>query len=110
MKLVIFGSNGPTGRLATARALATGHSVVAVTRRPGEFPIQHPQLTVFGGDARDESDVRAAVAGADAVVSVLGVPFTRHSVNTYSVGATQIVGAMRASGTRRRIAVSSTSV
>ncbi|MFI1828302.1 NAD(P)H-binding protein [Streptomyces sp. NPDC020412] len=34
MKLVIFGANGPTGRLATQQALAEGHSVTAVTRRP----------------------------------------------------------------------------
>jgi len=110
MKLVIFGSNGPTGRLATARALAAGHSVVAVTRRPREFPIEHPQLTVVGGDVLNDSAVLEAVAGADAVVSVLGVPFTRHPVETYSAGATNIVDAMRASGTRRLIVVSSTTV
>lgn len=110
MRSVIFGSNGPTGRLATARALAVGHSVVAVTRRPHEFPIEHPQLTVVGGDVRNDSVVHEAVAGADAVVSVLGVPFTRHPVETYSAGATNIVEAMRASGTRRLIVVSSTSV
>ena len=110
MELVIFGSNGPTGRLATARALAAGHSVVAVTRRPREFPIEHPQLTVVGGDVLNDSAVLEAVAGADAVVSVLGVPFTRHPVETYSAGATNIVDAMRASGTRRLIVVSSTTV
>jgi nucleoside-diphosphate-sugar epimerase len=44
------------------------------------------------------------------VVSVLGVPFTRHPVETYSAGATNIVDAMRASGTRRLIVVSSTTV
>jgi nucleoside-diphosphate-sugar epimerase len=110
MKLVIFGSNGPTGRLATGRALAAGHSVVAVTRRPGEFPIEHPQLTVVEGDVRNDSAVLEAVAGADAVISVLGVPFTRHPVETYSAGATNIVDAMRALGTRRLIVVSSTSV
>jgi putative NADH-flavin reductase len=40
MKSVIFGANGPTGRLATSCALAAGHTVVAVTRQPREFPIQ----------------------------------------------------------------------
>lgn len=110
MKSVIFGANGPTGRLAVARALTAGHSVVAVTRHPPEFPIAHPQLTVAGADVRNESAVLEAVAGADVVVSVLGVPFTRRRVETYSAGATNIVRAMRASGTRRLIVVSSTSV
>lgn len=110
MKTVIFGANGPTGRLAVRCALRAGHAVSAVTRHPHEFPIAHPQLTVVGGDVRNDSAVRAPIAGADAVVSALGVPFTRRRVDTYSAGATNIVNAMRASGTRRLIVVSSTSV
>jgi nucleoside-diphosphate-sugar epimerase len=110
MRLVVFGSNGPTGRLATARGLAADHSVVAVTRRPREFPLVHPRLTIVESDARERSAVMDAVEGADAVVSALGVPFTRHRVDTYSAGTANIVEAMRASGTRRLIVVSSTSV
>jgi nucleoside-diphosphate-sugar epimerase len=110
MKSVIFGANGPTGRLATARALAAGHSVVAVTRQPREFPIQQRELTVVGADVRDAAAIGDAVAGADAVVSVLGVPFTRDKVETYSVGTENIVAAMRAAGTPRLIVVSSISV
>lgn len=110
MKTVIFGANGPTGRLAVARALKAGYSVVAVTRHPREFPITHPQLAVAGADVRNHSAVLEAVTGADAVVSALGVPFTRRQVETYSTGATNILEAMRASGTRRIIVVSSTSV
>lgn len=109
MKSVIFGANGPTGRLCVARALTAGHCVVAVTRRPHQFPIAHPQLTVAEADVRNAAAVLETVAGADAVVSALGVPFTRHRVETYSAGATNIVDAMRASGTRRLIVVSSTS-
>ena len=57
MKLAIFGANGQTGRLATALALDAGHEVLAVTRRPREFPLAGPGLTVA------EADVRA-LAGA----------------------------------------------
>jgi putative NADH-flavin reductase len=110
MKSVIFGANGPTGRLATARALAAGHTVVAVTRRPREFSIQQRELTVVEADVRDAAAVADAVAGADAVVSALGVPFTREKVETYSVGTENIVAAMRTAGTRRLIVVSSISV
>jgi putative NADH-flavin reductase len=73
MKFVIFGANGPTGRLATARALAARRSVVAVIRQPREFPIQGRELTVVGADVLDTAAVGDAVAGADTVVSALGV-------------------------------------
>lgn len=107
---MIFGANGPTGRLATARALDAGHSVIAVTRRPSEFPIAHARLKLAGTDVHNAAVVAEAVAGADAVISILGVPFTRHRVDTYSVGVQNIIAAMRASGAGRLLVVSSTSV
>jgi hypothetical protein len=66
MKSVIFGANRPTGRLAIARPLAAGHSVVAVTRQPRKFPIQERELTVVGADVFDAAAVGDAVAEADA--------------------------------------------
>ena len=44
MQLTIFGANGPTGRLLTDLALAEGHDVVAVTRRPDAFPLDGDRL------------------------------------------------------------------
>ncbi|MCW2556468.1 MAG: NAD-dependent epimerase [Mycobacterium sp.] len=108
MKLALFGANGQTGRLATALALDAGHEVVAVTRRPQEFPLSGPGLTVVEADVRDATAVQPVVAGADAVVSTLGVTFTREKVDTYSAGTANIVAAMQATGTRRLIVVSST--
>ena len=108
MKLVIFGANGQTGRLAARRALDSGHQVVAVTRRPRNFPLAAAGLTVAEADVRDASAVEPLVTGADAVVSTLGVTFTREPVDTYSVGTANIVAAMRAAGTRRLVVVSST--
>jgi putative NADH-flavin reductase len=107
MKLAIFGANGQTGQLATALALDAGHQVVAVTRRPREFPLTAMGLTVAEADVRDASAVRSVVAGADAVVSTLGVTFTREPVDTYSAGTANIVAAMRAARTRRLVVVSS---
>jgi nucleoside-diphosphate-sugar epimerase len=108
VKLAIFGANGQTGRLATALALDAGHEVLAVTRRPREFPLAGPGLTVAEADVRDASAVGSVVAGVDAVVSTLGVTFTREPVDTYSVGTANIVAAMQAAGTRRLVVVSST--
>jgi putative NADH-flavin reductase len=108
VKLALFGANGQTGRLATALALDAGHEVVAVTRRPREFPLSGPGLMVVEADVRDATAVQPVVAGADAVVSTLGVTFTREKVDTYSAGTANIVAAMQATRTRRLIVVSST--
>ena len=108
MNLVIFGANGQTGRLVTALALAAGQHVTAVTRRPREFPIAGRGLTVAAADARDAAAVAPIVEGADAVVSVLGVSFTREPVDTYSAGTRTIVDAMRRAGIPRLVVVSST--
>ena len=86
MNIVIFGANGATGRLLTRRVLDAGHSAVAVTRRPGDFPLTDPALSIVGADVHDAAALVDVVAGADAVISTLGVPFTRESVDTYSVG------------------------
>lgn len=107
MRIVIFGANGATGRLLTRRVLDAGHSAVAVTRRPDEFPISDARLTVAGADVRRD-DLAGVVTGADAALSTLGVPFTRRPVDTYSVGTRNVVNAMRELGVSRLVVVSST--
>ena len=46
MRIVIFGANGPTGRLLTRLSLTAGYNTVAVTRQPGTFGVQSPRLRV----------------------------------------------------------------
>ena len=53
MKLAVFGANGPTGRLLTRLALDEDHDVVAFTRHPDAFPIEHRRLEVVAGDVHD---------------------------------------------------------
>jgi uncharacterized protein YbjT (DUF2867 family) len=108
MRIVIFGANGQTGRLLTRRALDAGHTAVAVTRNPDNFPFADPRLTVVGADVRDASSLVAAVDGADAVLSTLGVPFSRKPIDTYSVGIGNIITAMQRTSVRRLVVVSST--
>ena len=107
MRIVIFGANGVTGRLLTRRVLDAGHSAVAVTRRPDDFPITDPRLTIAGADVRRD-DLAGIVDGADAVLSTLGVPFTRQPIDTYSAGTRNVVNAMRETGVNRLVVVSST--
>lgn len=110
MRIVVFGANGPTGRLLTSQALAAGHDVVAVTRQPDGFPISHLRLVVAGVDVLDPDGVADAVGGADAVLSALGVPFGKEPIWTYSQGITNVIAAMRKHGVRRLAVVSSSAV
>jgi uncharacterized protein YbjT (DUF2867 family) len=108
MGIVVFGANGQTGRLLTRRAVDKGHSVVAVTRHPDDFPLSDPLLTVARADVRVPSSLVDVVRGADAVVSTLGVPFSTRPIDTYSVGVRNIVDAMQTTGVQRLVVVSST--
>jgi putative NADH-flavin reductase len=110
MKLAVFGSNGPTGRLLTQLALDEGHDVVAFTRRPDVFPIEHPRLEVAAGDVHDAAAVASAIEGTDAVTSTLGVPFTKTPIDVYSHGAANIIAGMHAAGIKRFACVSSSAV
>lgn len=107
MKLVIFGANGPTGRLTTEQALAEGHTVTAVTRRPDAFPLTGSRLRVAGADVREPAAVDRVVAGQDAVISTLGVPYGRKPVTVYSEGMRHITRAMERHGVHRLVCVSS---
>jgi putative NADH-flavin reductase len=108
MRIAIFGANGQTGRLATRLALDAGHTTIAVTRRPGDFSFTDPSLTVAEADVLNADAVAGIVADSDAVLSALGVPFTRETVDTYSKGTANIVTAMQSSGVTRLVVVSST--
>jgi uncharacterized protein YbjT (DUF2867 family) len=108
VRIVVFGANGPTGRQATAQAIAAGHSVTAVTRRPDDFPLSDPRLRVLGADVLDPGAVERAVAGHDSVISTLGVPYSRNPVTVYSEGVTHITQAMTRHGVRRLVCVTST--
>ncbi|MGV9634659.1 NAD(P)-dependent oxidoreductase [Nocardia rhamnosiphila] len=110
MRIVIFGANGPTGRLLTGRALAAGHHVAAVTRRPESFPLEHDRLDVVGADVLDPAAVDAVPANRDAVLSTLGVPPGKSAIDTYSRGVAHIVAAMARHQVRRLVAVSSSGV
>ena len=105
MKIVVFGAAGATGRIVVQRALEQGHEVTAFDRQTAPLTIQHPKLTLVQGDIINPTQVEAAKAGQDAVISVLGV---RPGVTTpvCSEGTKNIIAAMQKSGVKRFIAQS----
>ena len=110
MKIALFGANGGTGRVLATQASDAGHEVTAVTRHPETFGLTHERLRVVTGDAMDAASVSAAIAGQDAVLSTLGVPFGKEPIALYSVGTGNIARGMTEHGVRRLACVSSSAV
>lgn len=104
MRLIVFGATGGTGRQCVDQALAQGHHVTAVVRRPEAMTAQHANLTIVQGDITDAAAVDRAVAGHDVVLSALG---TRGGPAVLPEGTRHILAAMRTHGIRRAIWVSS---
>jgi putative NADH-flavin reductase len=102
MKLAIFGATGKTGRYLLEQALARGHTVTVLARNPDKLTLRHDRLTAVQGDIRDAAKVAQAVAGADAVLSVLG-PTNNRPELAISQGMDNILAAMRQHGVRRLI-------
>ena len=72
MKIIVFGATGGVGRSVVAQALETGMEVTAFVRTPSKLEITHENLKLIQGNAFNQEEVSAAIAGHDAVVSCLG--------------------------------------
>lgn len=113
MKLLVIGSTGGTGKLLLADALAQGHDVVALARRPEAVTATHSRLTIAPGNVLDKPSLTAAMAGVDCVVSALGIGglmASRRAGTILSEGTANILAAMQAAGVQRLVAVSSVGV
>lgn len=108
MRIVVIGANGKTGRLFVQAALDAGHEVVAGVRGSNTIAA-HPNVTIVPCDATDEHDVRHILAGAEAVVTVIGhVPGSPNNLQTQ---ATQIiVSVMESLGIKRLVSLTGTGV
>lgn len=102
MNIAVFGGTGRTGTHVVQQALAAGHQVTALARSPGKLSIQHEALAVQQGDAADPAAVSAAIAGADAVISVLG-PTKGQAPGTITRATGNILAAMRQHGVKRLV-------
>jgi putative NADH-flavin reductase len=106
VKLALLGATGFVGAEVLRAALAAGLQVTALVRDPSRLPHQEG-LEVVQGDARDPSAVDRTVAGAQAVISVLG---TRRGEKTDTDELARmmrnVLAAMEHHGVRRLVAIS----
>lgn len=104
-KILVLGATGGTGRLVVKQALARGFSVRVLARSAAKASgLEDAEVVI--GDARDESVLRNALEGRDAVVSALGTPASPfREVTLLSSATTALVGAMKAARVSRLVCI-----
>ncbi|MFU8853754.1 NAD(P)-dependent oxidoreductase [Micromonospora sp. SL1-18] len=109
MQLTIFGASGGIGRHLVDQALAAGHDVTAVVRDPARLSGTSARVVTADLAAAVPTELRAALAGTDAVLSGLG---PRHAADAgiASQGTRAITDAMAGSGVRRIVVISAAPV
>ena len=108
MKVLVLGATGGTGRLIVSDAVAKGHSVVALVRSTAGANL--PGAELIEGDARDESTLRRALDGCDAVLSALGAGMGFRKISLLTEASSALVPAMMHGGVRRLVCISALGV
>src|SRR2546422_1402079 len=105
MKIAVIGSTGRTGRLVLDEGLRRGHAMTAFTRRPSLLSGVQGLRAVVSGDGRNLDDVRRAVRGQEAGISIVSSEgFGPTTVMTDVMRAE--LAAMREAGVHRLVVVS----
>lgn len=110
MKIAVFGASGAIGRLFVSQALKQGHQVHQYSRSKSGLP-ESEKAKVFVGELSDYDQIEKAIAGTDAVVSLLGpaVKFSYPGMPV-STGHEHIVRAMKKLGVSRFITIATPAV
>jgi nucleoside-diphosphate-sugar epimerase len=108
MRFALFGATGATGKLLLGKALAAGHQVTAYVRNPAKLGEPRRGLAVVVGELTDADAIDKAIAGQDAVISLLG-PVGKSVGTPVADGTRIIVAAMHRHGVRRLIATATPS-
>lgn len=104
MRITVFGATGGTGRHLVEQAREAGHEVTAVVRPTAATDRIPEGVRVERAEVMAPDSLHEAVRGADAVISALGIrPGAKDPVCAPATRA--IIGAMRATGTRRLVVV-----
>jgi uncharacterized protein YbjT (DUF2867 family) len=104
-KILVLGATGATGRLIVSQAAARGYEVT-VLARSAEKASDLKGANLIIGDARDETTLRKALKGRDAVVSALGTPASPfREVTLLSTATGALVSAMKAEQVSRLVCI-----
>jgi putative NADH-flavin reductase len=104
VKIAIIGASAGVGLETTRRALAQGHDVTTLSRRLEPLP-EHVSLTKVKGSSTSLADVKAAIAGAEAVLVTLGTGNSTRATTLYSDSARVLLQAQAELGSRAPLIV-----
>lgn len=110
MKIAVVGATGRTGLHVVGQALARGHQVTALARHPEAIPAHDEALRTAVVDVLDGDRLVELLAGADAVVSTLGIGTSRAPTTLYSQGIANILHAMNTNGLSKLAVISAAPV
>lgn len=112
MKTVVLGASGGCGREIVRQAVARGHEVTAVGRASSDLSVPDG-VTVVRAELTDEAGLADACAGADVVLSGVGLrlpglsPFAKAEVpDLLTMTTPVIVAALKKAGISKVVAVS----
>lgn len=110
-RLVLVGATANSAGELIDQALAAGHEVIGITRKPESVDIQHERFTAVYADVRKVETLEAVFTGDEVVVSYIDVayPFGAEipaGIDLFSRGTANIIAAMKKKGNRRLIVAS----
>lgn len=105
----IFGASRGTGREVVLLARRLGFTVIAAVRDPQSIS-KDEAIRVVASDVFNESSIKHALVGSNAVISTVGPVRRASSTNIYSVGVMNITRQMEKIGLKRLIVVDSIGV
>jgi putative NADH-flavin reductase len=94
LRLLVIGGTSGIGLETVRLALARGHQVTAMARRPERMTLSHPNLILFKGDVADPFAVDGAVQGRDAVIFTISAGPTQEPVKVFSEGTRNVLNSM----------------
>jgi len=94
VRIAVIGATRGIGRALVDAALAEGHYVTALARRPEQLAIRNPLLRVVAGDALDLDAIREVVQGQDVVCSCLGTRQMLKPTTLFSRAAQNLAAAL----------------
>jgi uncharacterized protein len=103
MKVALIGASGFVGTAILNELLQRGHKVTAIVRNPGKIaPAEN--VTAVSANALNETEIKNAVAGHDAVISAYNAGWTNPDLyNEFLKGAQTIQEGVKQSGVKRLI-------
>lgn len=110
MKIIVFGATGGVGQSVVKQAVENGFEVTAFVRTPEKLQTTHEKLTIIKGDAFNQQEVTAAIAGHDAVVSCLGSSQGMKKSTELQDMVKNIVAGMQEQGVKRIIYTASAGI